>query len=760
MKEFRDFEDTKKFVVSLNLKGHKEWKEYCKSGEKPDDIPTTPERVYKDKGWKGIRDFLGTEIKLKDFESAREFARSLNLKGQNEWFEYCKSGNKPDDIQYNVQTVYKNKGWTSWGDWLGTGTVAPKDRIYRPFPEAREFVRKLNLKSGTEWKEYCKSGKKPDDIPASLPGLYKNKGWKGIGDFLGTNIVSTKDKQFRDFESAKKFAMSLNLKNQKEWQAYAKSGKKPDDIPASLPGLYKNKGWTSWMDWLRNGEKISRNRKFSPFKEAREFVQSLGLKGQNEWFEYCKSGNKPDDIPAAPNQVYKDKGWKGMGDFLGTGTVAPKDRIHRPFPEAREFVRKLNLKSGTEWKEYCKSGNKPDDIPNTPDGTYRYKGWTSWIDWLGTEFCSFTEAREFVRNLNLKGTKEWYEYCKSGNKPDNIPISAHNVYKKDFKGYGDFFGTGNVAPKDRVFRSFEESREFVQKLSVKTIRKWQEYCKSGNKPDDIPVDPAKVYKKEWKGWDEFMGTGIFRYSGQYRSFKEARQFVRKLNLKRQNEWYEYCKSGKKPDDIPASLPGLYKNKGWTSWGNWLGTGRVADKNKVFHSFEEARNYVRNLGLKNTKEWNEYCKSGNKPDNIPSSPPSLYKNKFKGYGDWLGTGVIADRDREFLSFKEAREFVRKLEVKGDQDWRRYCKSGNKPDDIPANPNIVYKNNGYVNLGDFLGTGTIQTQQRVYRPFKEAREFVRSLNLKGTKEWQEYCKSGEKPDDIPSAPWETYKEWKKK
>ena len=27
---------------------------------------------------------------------------------------------------------------------------------------------------------------------------------------------------------------------------------------------------------------------------------------------------------------------------------------------------KLNLKSGTEWKEYCKSGNKPDDIPAQP----------------------------------------------------------------------------------------------------------------------------------------------------------------------------------------------------------------------------------------------------------------------------------------------------------------------------------------------------------------------------------------------------------
>ena len=47
-----------------------------------------------------------------------------------------------------------------------------------------------------------------------------------------------------------------------------------------------------------------------------------------------------------------------------------------------------------------------------------------------------------------------------------------------------------------------------------------------------------------------------------------------------------------------------------------------------------------------------------------------------------------------------------------------------------------------------------------PFEEAREFVRSLGLNGIKEWTEYCKSGNKPDDIPSAPWNVYKEWKKK
>ena len=101
----------------------------------------------------------------------------------------------------------------------------------------------------------------------------------------------------------------------------------------------------------------------------------------------------------------------------------------RDFESAREFVKALNLKNQKEWKEYCKSGNKPDDIPSTPEGTYKndFKGIG---DWLGTEWRSFEKAREFVRSLGLKNYAEWYEYCKSGNKPDDIPSSPWYTYKK------------------------------------------------------------------------------------------------------------------------------------------------------------------------------------------------------------------------------------------------------------------------------------------------------------------------------------------
>ena len=46
------------------------------------------------------------------------------------------------------------------------------------------------------------------------------------------------------------------------------------------------------------------------------------------------------------------------------------------------------------------------------------------------------------------------------------------------------------------------------------------------------------------------------------------------------------------------------------------------------------------------------------------------------------------------------------------------------------------------------------KRGVRSFESAREYVRSLGIKDYKDWKEYCKSGKKPDNIPSAPWNTY------
>ena len=59
--KLKDFEEAKEYVHILKLKNQREWQTYAKSSRRPEDIPSTPQRVYKNKGWKGLADFLGKE---------------------------------------------------------------------------------------------------------------------------------------------------------------------------------------------------------------------------------------------------------------------------------------------------------------------------------------------------------------------------------------------------------------------------------------------------------------------------------------------------------------------------------------------------------------------------------------------------------------------------------------------------------------------------------------------------------------------------
>ena len=55
------------------------------------------------------------------------------------------------------------------------------------------------------------------------------------------------------------------------------------------------------------------------------------------------------------------------------------------FEQAKNFVHSLGIRSCTEWKIYCKSGERPYNIPAFPPRTYCNIGWSGWKEWLGYE---------------------------------------------------------------------------------------------------------------------------------------------------------------------------------------------------------------------------------------------------------------------------------------------------------------------------------------------------------------------------------------
>ncbi|MCY4047076.1 MAG: DEAD/DEAH box helicase family protein [Candidatus Dadabacteria bacterium] len=379
------------------------------------------------------------KVNWREFEEAREWARGLGLKNVREWHERVGIG-LPKDIPTNPQSVYKNKGWISLPDWLGTGIGKRRVRRteFRPFEEAREYARSLNLKSGTEWNRHTKSPEFPKDI-AVVPSLtYKHKGWVSWPDFLGKVV-----REYRSFEEAREYARSLNLRSSTEWVRHTKSSEFPKDVPVNPSYRYANKEWAGWPDWLGTGTKKRGHRtEYRSFEEAREHVRSLRLANSSKWWEYTKSPDFPNDIPTAPYRTYKED-WINWRHWLGNGSWLEDGKRFCPFEDAREYARSLGFKRKSEWEKYTKFRSPcPGDIPYVPDVQYKNKGWVSWDDWL-RRYRSFEKAREYARSLNLKRRSEWVKHTRSPDFPDDIPNNPYKAYEnKGWSDWNDWLGTG------------------------------------------------------------------------------------------------------------------------------------------------------------------------------------------------------------------------------------------------------------------------------------------------------------------------------
>jgi len=579
-----------------------------------------------------------TSLSTQDERIAEEFRISDKARAGGDCiFEF--SGTVPVGIQLDLK------------DFAAAVSAKVWERVanvnWRSFEDARDFVHGLNLKSQKDWNNFCALDVLPLDIPKTPHRVYENHGWSGLGDWLGTGRVANQDREFLPFNQARAYARGLNMAGQKDWYNFTKSGMLQSDVPAYPDGVYKDDGWQGWGDWLGTGRVAYKNRQYRTLNRAKEFVHALGLSSRDEWLDFTKSGRLPSDIPASPSVFYINKGWKGWGDWLGTGSVATHQREYRPFEQARAYARSLSIVGQKEWRVFVKTGRLADDVPTNPDLVFKKVGWINWGDWLGTgsiathqrEYRPFKQARAYARSLSLSNRVDWLVFTKSGKLPNDVPAYPDGVYENDgWQGWGDWLGSGIIATHQRKYRSFVQARAYSRSLSFTCRNDWVAFSKSGNKPDDIPTSPCHVYKDTgWKGWGDWLGTDFVAYfRRQYRPFVQARAYARSLSFTCRNDWVAFSKCGNKPDDIPTSPPQVYTDTGWKGWGDWLGSGIVATRKKTFRGFEDARDFVRGLGLKSQHEWFAFSKSGNRPSDIPSNPRVVYQDKgWTSWPDWLG-----------------------------------------------------------------------------------------------------------------------------
>jgi len=274
----------------------------------------------------------------------------------------------------------------------------------------------------------------------------------------------------------------------------------------------------------------------------------------------------------------------------------------------------------------------------------------------------------------------------------------------------------------RIFyRSYNEARDWVQKTGIKTPRQWEDAVKQNKIPIDIPKQPGHLYKRiticsctkpyltilnkklvcincslDKEGWT--YGGKRMPGKNNFVSFKKAKAFVKKLNLKTNREFRKLLKEKKIPREIPACPDHYYKE--WNGWSDFIGTNKIQHyKTANWKSYKESKEFVQKLKFKSVQAYKKWARSGKKPIDIPNNANIVYKKEWKGWNEFLGLGKTPNAMRvdDFVSFEVAKQWAKKLNIISKRQWKKACQKGLIPANVPRNPERIYDKEWYKKRG---------------------------------------------------------------
>ena len=354
----------------------------------------------------------------------------------------------------------------------------------------------------------------------------------------------------------------------------------------TAPHLVYKKQWKNWPHFL--GKKIT---EFLSFKECRQEVIKNKITSGSNYLD-----RKKNNWPYEPQSTYK-KEWKGWPHFLGRKEV--------DFLPYEEFIQQLNKNKIFDPKSY-KVKRRPE-WPCEPHVIYKGK----WKGWLCLRLLSFKECREEVLKNKIKSIEEYKRKRKW-----NWPARPCSFYKKEkeWKGRVHFLG---IIKKER-FLSFDKCKEEIKKYKFSSERKYLI-----NKKPNWPSAPKLFYKKQWKGWGDFLG----REDVSYLSFEKCRKEVRQYGFKSRTEYVDYAKKHK--TNWPLQPDAFYKKRNkWKGWLYFLGKSKLFVSN--FVSFEQCISEIKKLNITSMVD---YLK--NRKSSWPSNPNIVYKKQWKNWPHFLG-----------------------------------------------------------------------------------------------------------------------------
>jgi hypothetical protein len=259
---------------------------------------------------------------------------------------------------------------------------------------------------------------------------------------------------YKTFAEARAAAVALEITG---FSDYVKRYKEDPHLPSNPNNRYKNSGWINWTDFLGIVGY------YETYKEARTAATALRVTSYVAYQERYKEDPR---LVSAPWSKYKNSGWVGWGDFLGSR------KKYATFVEAKFSSQKIGFKSTIDYTERYK---KDPLLPGTPHKTYGDSGWVDWYDYLGNSYS----LKNLVEKIKKKKITTQLEYDELAKTSDGFP-------KDPVTFYG--FQTFTEIPIFKLW-GFEKTISYIQE---NRISNGTEYAVHASKNPHLNPNPIKI----------------------------------------------------------------------------------------------------------------------------------------------------------------------------------------------------------------------------------------------------------------------------
>lgn len=309
----------------------------------------------------------------------------------------------------------------------------------------------------------------------------------------------------------------------------------------------------------------------------------------------------------------------------------------------------------------------------------------------------YDECKKWINDNypNVKKIKEFRNIIKE--LPDFIPKSPNNVFKEyGWISWQNFLNSDYISSKDKNKKMlpYDECKKWLSD-NYEKITNWSAIV--NDFPDFIPKRPYITYKNSgWCGWINFIGVDLSPKN--YIKYKDAKEYVKKLNLNSSNEWFKYWIENHKNIEfplIPKSPNTVYEE--WEGWTFFLGSElKSNDLFKIKPTYRELCEYVKEKmpNIKTQMEYKNYL-SKNKI-NLPKCPNSCYKEEWVSWNLFLNNNNFI-KQKKFYSFNECKKIIKNNKIKSNIEYRIWVKT---VEGIPKSPENFFKNE-WIDWYDWLG-----------------------------------------------------------